>query len=228
MTTDDGTDHGTAAATFTAIGDPGSLPAGVTVRDEWIPMPDGVRLHARIWAPRRRAAGRPRSPVLLEYLPYRLDDWTAPRDSERHPWYAAARVRLGPGRHPRHRVVRRVLRRRVQRAGTRRRRGRDRLARRAAVVDRRRRHVRHLVGRVQRAAARCPRTRRAQGDRDRLLDGRPVRQRRALRRRRRARHRHGGLGRDDVRVQLAAAPARGRRRRRGSTAGASASRRTVR
>ncbi|MBK0296803.1 hypothetical protein IAE22_33365, partial [Bacillus sp. S34] len=26
---------------------------------------------------------------LLEYLPYRLDDWTAPRDSERHPWYAA-------------------------------------------------------------------------------------------------------------------------------------------
>ena len=88
MTTDDGT----AAATFTAIGDPGSLPAGVTVRDEWIPMPDGVRLHARIWAPSQSptqpgATSGP-TPVLLEYLPYRLDDWTAPRDSERHPWYA--------------------------------------------------------------------------------------------------------------------------------------------
>jgi len=58
---------------------------GVTVRDEWIPLPDGTRLHARVWAPE---ADRP-VPVLLEYLPYRLDDWTAPRDSERHPWYAA-------------------------------------------------------------------------------------------------------------------------------------------
>lgn len=57
----------------------------VAVRDEWIPLPDGTRLHARVWAPR---VDRP-VPVLLEYLPYRLDDWTAPRDSERHPWYAA-------------------------------------------------------------------------------------------------------------------------------------------
>jgi putative CocE/NonD family hydrolase len=59
--------------------------AAVTTRDVWIPMPDGIRLHARIWAP---AADAP-VPALLEYLPYRLDDWTAPRDSERHPWYAA-------------------------------------------------------------------------------------------------------------------------------------------
>ncbi|MFJ3382964.1 MULTISPECIES: CocE/NonD family hydrolase [unclassified Curtobacterium] len=71
--------------TLTAIGVPDGLPPGVTVRDTWIPMPDGVRLHTRIWAP---ATGGP-VPVLLEYLPYRLDDWTAPRDSERHPWYAA-------------------------------------------------------------------------------------------------------------------------------------------
>ena len=56
-----------------------------TVRDEWVPLPDGTRLHARVWAPR---VDHP-VPVLLEYLPYRLDDWTAPRDSERHPWYAA-------------------------------------------------------------------------------------------------------------------------------------------
>ncbi|WP_371812156.1 CocE/NonD family hydrolase [Frigoribacterium sp. CFBP 8766] len=57
----------------------------VHVRDEWVPLPDGTRLHARIWAPRVEHP----VPVLLEYLPYRLDDWTAPRDSERHPWYAA-------------------------------------------------------------------------------------------------------------------------------------------
>ncbi len=73
------------ASTFTAIGAPDSLPDGVTVRDEWIPMPDGVRLHTRIWSP---ASPDGPVPVLLEYLPYRLDDWTAPRDSERHPWYA--------------------------------------------------------------------------------------------------------------------------------------------
>lgn len=76
---------GAAPATFTAIGDAGSLPEGVTVRDEWIPMPDGVRLHTRIWSP---VSPDGPVPVLLEYLPYRLDDWTAPRDSERHPWYA--------------------------------------------------------------------------------------------------------------------------------------------
>ncbi|OIH93916.1 peptidase S15 [Curtobacterium sp. MCBA15_001] len=70
---------------MTAIGLPDGLPDGVTVRDTWIPMPDGVRLHTRIWAP---TSDDP-VPVLLEYLPYRLDDWTAPRDSERHPWYAA-------------------------------------------------------------------------------------------------------------------------------------------
>ncbi|MBF4622724.1 CocE/NonD family hydrolase [Clavibacter sp. VKM Ac-2872] len=58
---------------------------GVTHRDVWIPMPDGTPLHARVWAP---SGGEP-VPALLEYLPYRLDDWTAPRDSERHPWYAA-------------------------------------------------------------------------------------------------------------------------------------------
>ncbi|MBF4621348.1 CocE/NonD family hydrolase [Clavibacter sp. VKM Ac-2542] len=69
----------TRATTTTETGD------GVTHRDVWIPMPDGTPLHARVWAP---ATDEP-VPALLEYLPYRLDDWTAPRDSERHPWYAA-------------------------------------------------------------------------------------------------------------------------------------------
>lgn len=57
----------------------------VLVEEAWIPMPDGIRLRARIWRP--RSADGP-VPALLEYLPYRLDDWTSVRDSERHPYYA--------------------------------------------------------------------------------------------------------------------------------------------
>ncbi|WP_417854204.1 CocE/NonD family hydrolase, partial [Actinoalloteichus caeruleus] len=49
-------------------------------------MRDGTRLHARIWRP-VDAVDRP-VPALLEYLPYRKGDWTAPRDAQRHPWYA--------------------------------------------------------------------------------------------------------------------------------------------
>lgn len=62
-------------------------PTTIGVRDLWIPMPDGVRLHARVWLP-ADADTRP-VPALLEYLPYRLDDWSSVRDSERHPYYAA-------------------------------------------------------------------------------------------------------------------------------------------
>ncbi|AUS80503.1 peptidase S15 [Actinoalloteichus sp. AHMU CJ021] len=58
----------------------------VEVEDTWIPMRDGTRLHARIWRP-VDAVDRP-VPALLEYLPYRKGDWTAPRDAQRHPWYA--------------------------------------------------------------------------------------------------------------------------------------------
>ncbi|MFD6414764.1 CocE/NonD family hydrolase [Streptomyces sp. NPDC060194] len=60
------------------------FPYGTTVEDVRVPLPDGTRLFARIWRP---VTDRP-VPVLLEYLPYRLSDWTAPRDSQRHPWYA--------------------------------------------------------------------------------------------------------------------------------------------
>ncbi len=52
-----------------------------------IEMTDGTKLSARIWLP-ADAATRP-VPALLEYLPYRKGDWTAPRDAQRHPWYAA-------------------------------------------------------------------------------------------------------------------------------------------
>lgn len=49
--------------------------------DVRIPLPDGTRLYARVWRP---VTDEP-VPALLEYLPYRLTDWTAPRDWQRHP-----------------------------------------------------------------------------------------------------------------------------------------------
>ncbi|WP_370414331.1 CocE/NonD family hydrolase [Streptomyces fradiae] len=49
-----------------------------------IPLPDGTRLYARVWRP---VTDDP-VPALLEYLPDRLTDRTAPRDWQRHPWYA--------------------------------------------------------------------------------------------------------------------------------------------
>ncbi|MFG2106489.1 CocE/NonD family hydrolase [Micromonospora chersina] len=63
------------------------FPRTVTVWEHvWIPMSDGTRLAATIWLP--EDAAEHRVPVLLEYLPYRRGDWTAPRDAQRHPWYA--------------------------------------------------------------------------------------------------------------------------------------------
>ncbi|MFD3512655.1 CocE/NonD family hydrolase [Streptomyces sp. NPDC058657] len=61
-----------------------TFPHETTCEDVRIPLPDGTRLYARIWRP---VTGEP-VPALLEYLPYRLSDWTAPRDFQRHPWYA--------------------------------------------------------------------------------------------------------------------------------------------
>ncbi|MEU3652305.1 CocE/NonD family hydrolase [Streptomyces sp. NPDC032161] len=61
-----------------------TFPYDTTHEDVHIPLPDGTRLYARIWRP---VTDEP-VPALLEYLPYRLSDWTAPRDWQRHPWYA--------------------------------------------------------------------------------------------------------------------------------------------
>ncbi|MFG2299132.1 CocE/NonD family hydrolase [Streptomyces sp. NPDC048603] len=61
-----------------------SFPHETRHEDVRIPMRDGVRLYARIWRPVTDAP----VPALLEYLPYRLTDGTAPRDAQRHPWYA--------------------------------------------------------------------------------------------------------------------------------------------
>ncbi|WP_438310563.1 CocE/NonD family hydrolase [Sporosarcina sp. FA9] len=52
----------------------------------WIPMSDGTRLSARIWLP-VDAEAHP-VPAILEYLPYRKNDFTALRDSIRHPYFA--------------------------------------------------------------------------------------------------------------------------------------------
>ena len=61
----------------------------------WIPMPDGVRLAARIWLPQDAEADP--VPAILEYLPYRRRDGTSYRDSVTQPYiaghgYAAVRV----------------------------------------------------------------------------------------------------------------------------------------
>ena len=73
----------------------GELPHRTTVREDWITLSDGCRLFARAILP-EDAAGRA-VPAVLEYLPYRLSDGTAHRDSEIHGYfaghgYAAVRV----------------------------------------------------------------------------------------------------------------------------------------
>ncbi|HWU06238.1 MAG TPA: CocE/NonD family hydrolase [Streptomyces sp.] len=60
------------------------FPYETTHEDLYIPLADSTQLYARIWRP---VTDEP-VPALLEYLPYRLSDWTAPRDWQRHPWYA--------------------------------------------------------------------------------------------------------------------------------------------
>ncbi|MFJ9081488.1 CocE/NonD family hydrolase [Streptomyces sp. NPDC102384] len=60
------------------------FPFGTVREDIRVPLSDGTTLFARVWRP---VTDDP-VPVLLEYLPYRASDWTAPRDWQRHPWYA--------------------------------------------------------------------------------------------------------------------------------------------
>ena len=54
--------------------------------DTWIELPDGRRLAARLWQPATDAP----APAILEYLPYRKRDGTAPRDATTHAVFAAA------------------------------------------------------------------------------------------------------------------------------------------
>ncbi|MEU0666989.1 CocE/NonD family hydrolase [Streptomyces lavendulocolor] len=64
-----------------------AFPYETVHEDVRIPLPDGTRLYARVWRPLTDGPGAP-VPALLEYDPCRLTDWTAPRDRQRHPWYA--------------------------------------------------------------------------------------------------------------------------------------------
>ncbi len=57
-----------------------------TIEHAWIPISDGTRLAARIWLP--IDAEQNPVPAVLEYLPYRKNDFTAIRDSLRHPYFA--------------------------------------------------------------------------------------------------------------------------------------------
>ncbi|MBY6113490.1 CocE/NonD family hydrolase [Mameliella alba] len=60
----------------------------VTVTEHlWIPMPDGVRLAARLWLP-EGAADDP-VPAIVEYIPYRKTDMVRARDERNHPYFAA-------------------------------------------------------------------------------------------------------------------------------------------
>ncbi|MEF8834516.1 MAG: CocE/NonD family hydrolase [Halofilum sp. (in: g-proteobacteria)] len=52
-----------------------------------IPLSDGCRLAARIWLP--EGAENAPCPAILEYIPYRKNDATLPRDAEMHPAVAA-------------------------------------------------------------------------------------------------------------------------------------------
>jgi uncharacterized protein len=56
------------------------------IQHEWIPMPDGCRLAARIWLP----VGAESAPVpaILEYVPYRKNDGLALRDAPIHHYFA--------------------------------------------------------------------------------------------------------------------------------------------
>jgi uncharacterized protein len=70
-------------------------------QEDWIEMADGVRLAATLYLPDE---GNGPWPAVLEYLPYRKDDWTLPRDLAMYPYlvergYVGARVDIrGTGR----------------------------------------------------------------------------------------------------------------------------------
>ena len=57
------------------------------IENVFIPLKDGTKLAARIWLP--VDAEKNPVPAILEYLPYRKRDGTAPRDALTHPYFAA-------------------------------------------------------------------------------------------------------------------------------------------
>ena len=57
-----------------------------TLEHVWIPMPDGVRLSARIWLP--EGAEQDPVPAIFEYIPYRKRYSSRARDEQIYPWFA--------------------------------------------------------------------------------------------------------------------------------------------
>jgi len=76
---------------------------GITIREQFIPMRDGVKLAANLFFPADLKPNE-KVPVVLEYLPYRKDDWSLGRDYSLHGYlvrkrYVVARVDVrGTGR----------------------------------------------------------------------------------------------------------------------------------
>ena len=114
------------------------------------------------------------------------------------------RPRRVPGRRPRHGIVGRCRRGRVQRPRVARPRENDRVARRAGLVERKRRDVGHLVLGLQRPPDGSPAASGAEGDHPDLRHRPAVHRRRPLWRRRPARDRHPRLPDVHGRVQRAA------------------------
>ena len=56
------------------------------IENEWIAMPDGARLAARIWKP--KDAARNPVPAILEFIPYRKRDFMRSRDEPMHRYFA--------------------------------------------------------------------------------------------------------------------------------------------
>lgn len=61
------------------------------IENEWIILKDRTRLAARIWMPDAASAQAP-VPAVLEFLPYRKRNGTAPRDESTYPVFAAAGI----------------------------------------------------------------------------------------------------------------------------------------
>lgn len=60
------------------------------IENDWITLKDGTRLAARIWMPDGTDVNP--VPAVLEFLPYRKRDGTAPRDESTYPHFAAAGI----------------------------------------------------------------------------------------------------------------------------------------
>ena len=77
-----------------------SFPHPVRVTEHvWIPLSDSCRLSAKLWLP--EGSDEQPVPAILEYIPYRKGDATAPRDQMNHSYFAGHGLCKCPGGHAR-------------------------------------------------------------------------------------------------------------------------------